>query len=151
MAARVETRVRIERKDANLPRYLVLPPEAAAALALDATTPAQLEIEGTDVGRRNVKRWRRGSDRWFVDLTEAQCRKAGVDAGDEVAVAITRLREDVPEALRALLDADAGTRAAWARLSPARQRGLADHVREAKRAETRRRRAAAVLSDLRND
>lgn len=148
MNARVETRARIECKDPGLPRYLVLPPQAAEALAFDATTPAQVLIEGTDIGRRNVKRWSPDSDRWFVDLTEAQCRKAGVDTGDEISVVLTRLADDLPEELDKLLAADEAARAIWAKLATARQRALADHVREAKRSETRQRRAAIVLADL---
>ncbi len=148
MTARVETRSRIERKAASLPRYLVLPPEAAAALALDATTPARVEIDGTDIGRRNVKRWSPRSDVWFLDLTEAQCRKAGVDTGAEVELVLTRLTDEPPEELQVLLDADGDTRALWAGLTAARRRALADHVREGKQAGTRQRRAADVLAQL---
>lgn len=124
----------------------MLPAEAAEVLDLDATTPAQFVIAGTDIGRRNIKRWSPRSDRWFVDLTEAQCRKAGVDTGDRARIEITRLADELPEELQVLLEE--GKKAAWAKLTPARRRALADHVRGAKRAQTRQRRAAAILEAL---
>jgi hypothetical protein len=78
---------------------------------------------------------------------------AGVQAGDMVDVAIaldTAPREvEVPEALAAALAADPAASAAFARLAFTHRKEYARWVAEAKRDETRARRAAKALQMLR--
>lgn len=144
MAIRLESTV--ERKDPALPRYVVVPEDALAQWALDGTTMVEVEVNGTSLGRRSLKRWsERGG--WFFDLTEIHAERASVEVGDRVVIEIARASTELPDELRALLDDDAEARRRWESLTASRRRMLAEHVRSAKRAETRARRAAAALTD----
>lgn len=57
--------------------------------------------------------------------------------------------EDVPEELRAALAADDAARAAFEGMPPSHRREVARHVAEAKAPETRARRAAKMVDELR--
>ena len=88
-----------------------------------------------------------------LGLTNAFRAEAGIVAGDEVEVVIDRddaPREiEVPPELRAALDGDDEARAAFDALSFTHRREYAQWVAEAKREETRERRAARALEMLR--
>lgn len=55
---------------------------------------------------------------------------------------------DVPDELSLLFDADPEVEHLWEDLTPGRQRSLVYGVERAKRPETRRRRAEAIVEDL---
>jgi SAM-dependent methyltransferase len=135
----------IERKSAGLPRFVVVPSEVVAPWRLGATTVVDVTLNGRPIGRRSLKHWGRERDCWFLDLTQAQCDRAGVDSGDSVSVELRRGDTAPPKELADLLEASSAARAAWDSLTAARQRSLGEHVRSAKRAETRARRASAAL------
>lgn len=86
------------------------------------------------------------SDCWFFDLTEAQCVRAGVDTGDCVSVGLRQVSTGLPRELLSLLEVDATAKRVWTSLTAARQRIIAEHVRGAKRSETRMRRATRALT-----
>ena len=73
--------------------------------------------------------------------------------GDVVAVEMERDDEprpvDVPVELQAVLDGDAELSARFAGLPPAHRRAWAEHVGEAKRAETRAARAQRAITGIR--
>lgn len=143
MAIRIEATV--ERKDPGLPRFVVVPDDAVAGWSLEGTTMVDVTIDGTAVGRRSLKRWwERGG--WFFDLTQDQADRAEVDAGDRIAVELRLASTALPDELRDLLDGDPEARRRWESLTDARRRGLAEHVRSAKRTETRARRASRSLT-----
>jgi uncharacterized protein YdeI (YjbR/CyaY-like superfamily) len=58
---------------------------------------------------------------------------------------------DVPDELAALLDTDPAAEHLWGELTAGRQRTLVHDIERAKRIETRRRRAAAVVAALRDE
>ena len=134
----------VERKHPSLPRFLVVPGDAVASWGLEQTTVVEVELDGTPIGRRSLKRWP-DRDGWFFDLTEAQARKGRVDTGDAVRVSLRLASTALPRELSALLASDARARATWDALTEARRRMLAEHVRSARRAATRRRRAEGAL------
>lgn len=138
----------VERKSPSLPRFIVVPDSAVARWRLEGTTMVEVTIDGTSVGRRSLKRWSE-RDGWFFNLTEAQAERAGVDIGDQVAVQITLAPTALPGELQDLIDGDAEARRCWQSLTDARRRLLAEHVRSAKRSETRARRAARALVEER--
>lgn len=133
----------IARHDPGLPRYVVVPASAVRPWKLDGTTVVEGTIDDTPLGRRSLKRW--DAERWFLDLPESLCRKAGVDTGDTVALELRVASTDLPEELERLLADSPQARDRWDRLSPSRRRMLREHVLAAQRSETRRRRARKAL------
>ncbi len=100
-------------------------------------------LGGKVLGRRTLKRW--DEDRWFLDLPERLCLRAGVETGDEVDLEIRRASTELPPELAELLGSSSRARERWRELSASRQRVIREHVLAAKRPETRRRRASAAL------
>jgi hypothetical protein len=80
---------RILRKQPELPRYVVVDPDHVAGR--QAAFPAKVSLNGCPEFERNVRPWGKGSDVFFFNLTEPQCRKAGVDTGDVCRVSIRPL------------------------------------------------------------
>ena len=89
----------------------------------------------------------------MLGLTNAFRASAGIVEGDEVEVVIERDDEprevEVPPALQAQLDADEIARAAFEKLSFTHRREYANWIAEAKREETRDRRAGRAIEMLR--
>lgn len=89
----------------------------------------------------------------MVGFNKAIRTAAGVEAGDEIEVEIvleTGEREiDVPDDLRAALDADAEAAKGFEGLAPSHRKEWARWVAEAKRPETREKRLAETLAGLR--
>lgn len=83
---------------------------------------------------------------------EGWLREAGFADGTEVRVTLAVDPNpdavDLPAALRTALSDDAEAALLWTMLTPGKQRTLAYGVARAKRPDTQRRRAAAVLSQL---
>jgi Bacteriocin-protection, YdeI or OmpD-Associated/Domain of unknown function (DUF1905) len=92
-------------------------------------------------------------DEYFLPLSRENREAAGVAAGDRVAVQIepdTAPREiDPPPELAVALAGDQEARAVFGSLSYSHRKEYADWVAEAKRPETRRRRAAKAVELLR--
>ncbi len=86
---RITLRARILRKQAGLPRYIVIQPEHVQGRT--QSFPAEVLLNDTGPFRRNVHPWGKGSAVFFINLTEPQCRKAGLDTHDECQVTITAL------------------------------------------------------------
>ncbi|MBA8907984.1 hypothetical protein [Aminobacter ciceronei] len=86
---RISFRTQILRKQANLPRYVVIQPEHLR----DRTKSFPAEILLNDIGpfRRNVHPWGKGYAVFFINLTEQQCRQARLDTNDECQVTITAM------------------------------------------------------------
>jgi hypothetical protein len=88
-----------------------------------------------------------------LGFTNAFRSEAGIVAGDEVEVVIERDDEprevEVPPALQARLDADEVARDAYEKLSFTHRREYANWIAEAKRDETRERRAGKAIELLR--
>ena len=88
-----------------------------------------------------------------LGLTNAYRAEVGIVPGDEIEVVMDRddaPREvDVPPALQAALDGDEVARATYEKLSFTHRREYAQWIAEAKREETRDRRAARALEMLR--
>lgn len=80
---------RILRKRADLPRYIVIKPEHVRDRA--RAFRALVRLNDSPAFERNIRPWGKGSDAFFFNLTEPQCRKAGIDTGDECFVRIQPL------------------------------------------------------------
>lgn len=79
-------RTRILRKQADLPRYVVIQPEHVWGRT--RSFPAEILLNDTGPFRRNVHPWGKGSPVFFINLTEPQCKKARLDTNDECQVTI---------------------------------------------------------------
>ena len=139
----IELTAPVERHDPELPRYAVVPSALVEAWGLEGTTVVEGTIDGAPLGRRSLKQW--DKERWFIDLPEALCRRAGVDTGDEVALTLRRASTELPDELEELLSESPSARGTWSGLSASRRRMIREHVLDAKRSATRRRRARKML------
>lgn len=133
----------IERKAESLPRYAVVPAKLVSAWGLEGTTVVEVELNGQAMGRRSLKPWGRG--RWFLDLPEKLCRRAGVDTGDEIVLRLRRADECLPGEIASLIANDPRAKRNWEALTGSRRRMLREHVLEAKRPATRERRVRKAL------
>ena len=77
---------RILRKQDDLPRYVVVKPEHVPG----RTQAFVAEVWLNDAGpfERNIRPWGKGSDVFFFNLTEPQCRKAGLGTNDPCTVTL---------------------------------------------------------------
>lgn len=133
----------VERKLPSLPRYVVVPAVAIAAWRLGGTTLLEVALAGRPVGQRSIKRW--DSERWFVDITQADCKQGGFDTGDRVPIALRRASTRPPVELERAIASSAKAKAAWQGLTPSQQRMVHQHVGAAKQPATRTARARRAL------
>jgi len=78
---------RILRKQPDLPRYVVVKPEYVGGRA--HAFPAEVTLNDAGPFARNIRPWGKGSDVFFFNLTEPQCRAAGLDTNDECTITLT--------------------------------------------------------------
>lgn len=140
-----QVRATVERKASDLPRFVVVPTSRLRSWDLHGTTVVEVRINNVAVGRRSLKHWGKNRDCWFIDLPEAVCRRANVDTGSRIVLDLTRAPDDLPVELAELLDSSPDARRSWESRTPGERRMLAEHVRAAKKPETRARRAVKAL------
>jgi len=126
-------------------RLVTIPLEAVEPWKLSGTTTVEGTINGTDLGRRSLKRWDERNC-WWIDLPNPLCKKAKLETGDEVTLTIRLAAEDLPEELEDLLRTDRVAQANWEKLTQAQQRMLREDIFAAKTPATRRRRAEKLLT-----
>ncbi|CAM3326619.1 hypothetical protein SAMN04488021_13333 [Paracoccus aminovorans] len=78
---------RILRKRDFLPRYIVVRPEHVPGRS--AAFAVQVMLNQAGPFARNIRPWGKGSDLFFFNLTEVQCRRAGLDTNDQCLVTLT--------------------------------------------------------------
>ncbi|MEM8680754.1 MAG: YdeI/OmpD-associated family protein [Planctomycetota bacterium] len=94
-----------------------------------------------------------GKDRFYLILSKRYLKTCRLSLGDRTQVRFDIADQDavdVPDELRFALQADDAAAAAWARLTPGKQRGFAYRVASAKRPATRENRVEEVLEALRS-
>jgi hypothetical protein len=129
---------------------VVLTDEQVAAVGEGAKRfPVVATVEGY-TWRTTVARMR---GEFLLGLSREVREGAGVEAGDTVDLQLeldTKPREvDVPEALATALAGDGNARAAYEKLSYTHRKEYARWIAEAKRDETRERRVAKAIEQLR--
>jgi hypothetical protein len=129
--------------------FVVLPPEVVDALGISARVPVRGTLAGTGF-RGTVSK---GEGVYRMSVPRALLDEASVQAGDLVEVALERDPEprpvDVPTELQALFDDDPELGELFAGLPPSQRRAWAAYVGEAKRPETRARRARKAPDAIR--
>ena len=133
----------VERKHPKLPCFLVNYGGTVAGWSLNSTTVVECVLNGIDMGRRTIKRW--DGERWFIDLTESQCKRAQVDIGDQVDLVLRIAPIHLPTELARLLAEDSAAKASWDKPSASKQRILREHIMAARQPATRKRRAVLAL------
>jgi hypothetical protein len=130
-------------------RGLEVPPEVVEALGDEKRPRVRITINGHSWQSRIAIM--RG--RYLIGFSKANRAAAGVDTGDEVEVRVELDAEPPvlvePEDFTDALDADPAARAAFDELSPSRRRRHVLAIEGAKKPETRARRIAKALEELR--
>jgi hypothetical protein len=129
--------------------FIRVPAEALAALGDRKRLPVKVTINGYSY-RTTVAVY---GGKSYLGVRREVREASGVAAGEQLTVGLeydAQLRTvDLPEVLRAALEADATTAAAFEKLSYTRKREFVQWVTGAKRAETQRRRMEQALATLR--
>jgi hypothetical protein len=129
--------------------FIRVPAEALAALGEQKRLPVKVTING--YGYRTTVAVYGGKS--YLGVRREVREASGVAEGDQLSVGLeydAQLRTvDLPEVLRAALEADATTAAAFEKLSYTRKREFVQWVTGAKRAETQRRRMEQAMAMLR--
>jgi len=133
----------VQRKQPNLPRFVVIPAQLVADWQLTGTTTVEGTLNGIDIGRRSLKPW--DEQRWFVELPEPLCKKARVEKGHSVTIVMSLALEEMPAELTQLMASDPKAKSAWEKLTASQQRMLREHIVAAKQPATRERRARQAL------
>jgi hypothetical protein len=133
-------------------RYTVvfLPDDLARLLPFDRHPRLRMSGEIGDVPFRGA--WQPVRGRWFVMLSKAALREAGLSPGDIASVRFRvedQAEVELPDLLRRALETDAAACAGWKALTPGKRRGLAHRIASARTAPTASRRLAEVLAALR--
>ena len=131
---------RIERIAPEVPRYIVYPGEAWDE---SATFIVEVALNGIPIGLRNLIPWKERG--WHFGLSEPICRKVGVDTGDRVHIEMRRLGDARPRELQDLLENNSRAQRTWDSLSDGERRDFVLFVSDAKKPETRIRRARRLL------
>ena len=135
--------------------YVDIPPEAVTALRATGRTSVVGTIDGHEIVSQVMPyTFDGGGKRIVMGVTKAVRAAIGKGIGDAVDVELERddrsrsANVTVPAELADALAADDAAAAAFDRLAPSHRREYADQVAEAKREETRRRRAAQTVERL---
>ena len=131
----------IERIAPEVPRFIVYPGKAWDETA--GTFTVDVSLNGIPVGLRNLIPWKERG--WHFGLSQPMCRKVGVETGDRVHVEMHRLGDTRPQELQELLKSDPKAEKAWKGLTAAERRDFVLFVADAKKPETRKRRARRLL------
>jgi hypothetical protein len=144
----VRLATRLERKDPSLPVYVVISGRHVQPWGLTGTTAVEGTANGFLFGRRTIKAWGKGSDKWFVELTAPFCKTARLKVGDRVVLELQLADASTPKELESLLAKNKRLRAAWLALSERMRRDAGEHIRAAKTQAARDRRAAAIADKI---
>ena len=129
--------------------FIRVPPEVMTALGDKKRLPVKVTVNGYTY-RTTVAVY---GGKFYLGVRREIREAAGVTAGDQLTVGLeydAELRSvDLPDGLRAALEADAAMAAAFEKLSYTRKKEFVQWVSGAKRPETQRRRMEQALATLR--
>lgn len=126
-----------------------LPPEVKSQLPLKENPRLRVRGELDDYPFQGA--WQPTGGDWYLMINKSVMKRGGYQLGDWINVRFNiddQSAVDVPEALQDRLRADRRLRAAWEKLTPGRQRGMAYQVATAKTAKTIDKRIEKITSML---
>jgi hypothetical protein len=136
--------------------YVVIPADVVEALGATGRTSVVGTIDGQPFLNQFMPYTFEGVGRQVVMVVNKATREViGKSAGDTVEFDLERDERsrsadvEIPPELTAALAADPAAKAAFDALAPSHRREYAEHVAEAKRPETRQRRAVDTIERLR--
>jgi hypothetical protein len=125
-----------------------VPADVIAALDAGKRPPVVIKVNGYEY-RSTVAPM---GSKYLLPFSAERRRESGINGGDaidvELALDTAPRTVEVPADLRAALDASPTAAAAWKKLSYTHRKEHARSVLDAKKAETRTRRIAAVVAKL---
>jgi len=125
-----------------------VPADVVAALDAGKRPPVVINVNGYEY-RSTVAPM---GGRYLLPFSAERRRESGINGGDAIDVEVTLDTSprtvEVPADVRAALDASPTAAAAWEKLSYTHKKEHARSVLDAKKAETRSRRIAAVIAKL---
>ena len=130
----------IERLAPEVPRFIVYPGKAWDETA---TFIVDVSLNGSSIGLRNLIPWKERG--WHFGLSEPMCRKVGVETGHRVQVEMCRLGDALPHELQELLQREPKAQKAWNALPAGDRRDFILFVADARKPETRARRARRLI------
>lgn len=145
MTDTISYHAQLMQKNADLPRYVEIPASHLELWEIKGTTPIEVQINGKDIGRRNLKHWGSGRDTWFFEVTQQTCKNLGIKVGDHISITLKLADTNLPQELAEILDVSPEANTRWDSMSSSKQRMLADYVRSAKQVDTKIRRAKKAL------
>jgi bacteriocin resistance YdeI/OmpD-like protein/uncharacterized protein DUF1905 len=155
-ATDTEVRFTAVLQPADVGTFVVIPPEVVTALRATGRTSVTGSIDGQPFANQVMPYTFEGVGRQVVMVVNKAVRTAlGKNAGDTVEFVLSRDERsrsatvDIPTELAEALAADAELRSRFDGLAPSHRREHAEFVAEAKRPETRRRRAEQTVERLR--
>ena len=141
---------------ADVGTFVVIPPEVVTALGASGRTSVTGTIDGQPFSNQVMPYTFEGLGRQVVMVVNKAVRTAlGKEAGESVEFVLARDPRSrsadvaIPPELAEALARDDVARAAFDGLAPSHRREHAEFVAEAKREETRRRRAEQAIARLR--
>jgi len=153
MGGRVRFRATLQATDSGA--WVELPDAAVAGLEARGRTSVVADIDGhCYVGQVMPYTFADRGTRMVLGVTKGIRAATGKQTGDTLEIELDRDERSrsahvpIPSELSAALAADDAAAAAFERLAPSHRREYAEHVAQAKRPETRQRRAAQVVERL---
>jgi Bacteriocin-protection, YdeI or OmpD-Associated/Domain of unknown function (DUF1905) len=141
---------------ADVGTFVVVPPNVATALGATGRTSVTGTIDGQAFSNQVMPYTFEGVGRRVVMVVNKSVRTAiGKEAGESVELVLARdgrsrsANVAVPAELEEALRADPDAAAAFKALAPSHRREHSEYVADAKREETRRRRAAQTIERIR--
>ena len=125
-----------------------VPADVVEALGAGKRPPVVVNVNGFEY-RSTVAPM---GGRCLLPFSAARRNESGIKGGDTIDVELTLdtapRTVDVPDDLRAALDASPTAAAGWEKLSDSKRKAQVESVQGAKAAETRARRIAAIVAKL---
>ena len=125
-----------------------VPADVVEALGAGKRPPVVVNVNGFEY-RSTVAPM---GGRYLLPFSAARRNESGIKGGDAIDVELTLdtapRTVDVPDDLRAALDASPTAAAGWEKLSDSKRKAQVESVQGAKAAETRARRIAAIVAKL---
>ena len=141
----IEITAAVEREHPELPCFIAIPREAAAALSASAGQAARCRISGVE-RRLKLEAW---GEQLRIELPPSFRREAKIAPGQQVTAQIEIADDSLPRELASALEAEPQMLARWHALPEEQQRRWREHVQQAPHPKIRKRRALLVLAKLR--
>lgn len=135
----------LERKQAALPAFVVVPASEIERWKLEGTTTVDAVLGGVALGRRSLKRW--DEARWFLELRNEHLAEVAKPIGTRMTLVIAPASEELPDEIVRLFELEPASRTRWDALTKAQRRGVREDVLAAKSSAARERRARRALLD----